>query len=163
MAKPKPPISSWLAQQRKAAGLKPGELAGRLRERGLRAEEGTVRTWEAGRKPSDDAIAELERIFGAQAPTSTAVDVDAARGEAILAMTAAIKEQTQVMRELLQTMQAEHSRAYSADDVRALFDVLRSQGLLLTTHDTETTGSELAPPEPAKPRARQRYASRATP
>jgi hypothetical protein len=70
VAKPKPPISAWIVAQRKLRDpeWKPRELAARLRDRGIRAEEGTVRTWEAGRKPSDDAIAEMERLFGAPAP-----------------------------------------------------------------------------------------------
>lgn len=79
----KPPVSAWLIRERKRVGMKPGEVAARLTAMGLPVQEGTVRTWEAGRSPSPDNIEGLERIFETQAPGSVAPDTNADLAAAI--------------------------------------------------------------------------------
>ena len=64
----KPPVSAWIIRERKRLGLKPRDLAERLSDAGLPVTEGTVRTWEAGRRPHPDNVDGLERIFGTRSP-----------------------------------------------------------------------------------------------
>ena len=64
----KPPVSAWIIRERKRLGLKPKDLAERLTDAGLPVTEGTVRTWEAGRRPHPDNVEGLERIFGTRSP-----------------------------------------------------------------------------------------------
>jgi hypothetical protein len=68
----KPPFAAWLIAQRKAQRpvLKAEEVARRLREAGLQAEDSTYRTWESAsdRRPAPETIAALERMFGSRAP-----------------------------------------------------------------------------------------------
>lgn len=65
---PKHPVSLWLIAERKRHGWKAEEVARRLRDAGIQAEETTYRVWEAGRKPKDDAIRAMETLFGSKAP-----------------------------------------------------------------------------------------------
>lgn len=64
----KPPVSAWIIRERKRLGLKPKDLASRLSDAWLPVTEGTVRTWEAGRRPHPDNVEGLERIFGTRSP-----------------------------------------------------------------------------------------------
>lgn len=65
----KPPFSAWLAAERKRHGLKAEEVARRLREAGYAAEDSTYRTWESTRRPNDETVAALERLFETAAPS----------------------------------------------------------------------------------------------
>ena len=70
----KPPFASWLVAQREARPpLKAEEVARRLREAGLQAEDSTYRTWESAsdRRPAPETMAALERMFGSRAPGGT--------------------------------------------------------------------------------------------
>jgi hypothetical protein len=66
----KPPFAAWLVSQREHHGWKAEEVAKRLRDAGHQAEDSTYRTWEssADRRPAQETVAALERMFGAQAP-----------------------------------------------------------------------------------------------
>jgi len=70
----KPPISAWIASERKAHGWKVEELSARLRGMGYEAETATVRVWEAGRSPKAETIEGLERLFESKAPRDDAPD-----------------------------------------------------------------------------------------
>ena len=89
---PKHPVSIWLIDQRKAHGWKAEEVARRLRDAGVAAEDGTYRVWEAGRKPKDDAIRAMETLFGSVAPK----DPDAGSGE-MAALIARLDRQAEVI------------------------------------------------------------------
>lgn len=124
MAKPKPPVSAWIVTNRKLRGWKPADLARELRARGVRAEEGTVRTWEAGRKPSDEAIAEMERLVGVPAPRDDA-PADMAGLIAALNRVAALLE-AQANRDTTAVVEAA---------VQATVQVLTEQGRLATPRE----------------------------
>lgn len=68
MARTKPALSQWIADNRKRMGWKAETLAERLREAGYEAADTTVRTWEAGRSPRPETIAAMERLFDSSAP-----------------------------------------------------------------------------------------------
>lgn len=91
----KPPFSAWLTAERTRRGWKAPEVARRLRELGYQAEESTYRTWEAGRRPSPDTIAALERLFESAAPGENEPGGDAAG--LVRAMTAALVATTQAI------------------------------------------------------------------
>lgn len=55
----KTPLQLWIADQRKAHGLTPGDLAALTG-----VSEDTARGWESRGRPSEDAIAVLERRSG---------------------------------------------------------------------------------------------------
>ena len=71
----KPPVSAWIAAERKARGWKVEELSRRLRDMGYEAEVGTVRVWEAGRSPKAETIEALERLFESRAPRQADPDM----------------------------------------------------------------------------------------
>jgi transcriptional regulator with XRE-family HTH domain len=73
-ARHKPPVSLWIAAERKRHGWKVEELSRRLREAGYPAEVSTVRVWEAGRSPAPDTLGALETLFGAPAPRDEPAD-----------------------------------------------------------------------------------------
>lgn len=68
----KPPFSAWLVAERNRRKWKAEEVARRLRELGYPAEDSTYRTWEATRRPNDDTVAALERLFGTASPAEDA-------------------------------------------------------------------------------------------
>lgn len=122
MGKPKPPVSAWIVSQRKLKTWKPLDLARELRTRGVRAEEGTVRTWEAGRKPSAEAIAEMERLFGSAAPQETEGDL----ADAIRAQTAAMLELVAELRAAREAQQGrDEGLAVSLDALAESLELLR--------------------------------------
>lgn len=98
MSRQKPPLSVWIAENRKRLGWKADELAARLRDAGYEAADTTVRTWEAGRTPRPETVEALERLFDSPAPRETGLDRDA--------LVAAIAEQTAAMRELTAAISA---------------------------------------------------------
>lgn len=106
----KPPVSAWIVSERKRLGIKTDELARRVNAAGGHCTEGTVRTWEAGRKPSPDNIEALERVFGSRAPDQPP------EGETALA--AAIFAQNELLRQLVAETQA--SRAAQETIAQAL-------------------------------------------
>lgn len=75
---PKHPVSLWLIAERKRRRWKAEEVARRLRDAGVQAEDGTYRVWEAGRKPSDAAIRAMETLFDSIAPKDTPPAADVA-------------------------------------------------------------------------------------
>lgn len=115
----KTPLQLWVADNRKRAGLTPADLA-----RLTGVTEDTARGWESRGKPSEDAMAVLERTFGQPAPrdqAATAVGGDVAT---------AIREQTAVLRELvseLQAMRGEQAGVAEAQ-MSALAMIARSLG-----------------------------------
>lgn len=94
MKKSKPPVSLWIAAERKRHGWKTGDLALRLQTAGYEAAETTVRTWEAGRSPRPETVTGLERLFGSQAPVEREVEVGSIVGvlKEIVAELARIRE-----------------------------------------------------------------------
>ena len=73
----KPELARWIASERKRHGWKAEELAARLTGAGYEVAVTTIRTWEAGRRPSADNLADLERLFGTTAPTERPADLEA--------------------------------------------------------------------------------------
>ena len=63
----KTPLQLWVADNRKRLGLAPKDLASMTG-----VTEDTARGWESRGKPSEDAIAILERRFGQPVPADTA-------------------------------------------------------------------------------------------
>lgn len=88
-------VSLWIAAERKRLNWKAEELGRRLREAGYEVADTTIRTWEAGRRPSAENIAGLERLFGVQAPAEPETGTDQA------AVVAAIDRQTDVLAQLV--------------------------------------------------------------
>lgn len=85
MRKVKAPASLWVIAERKRLGWKPEELAERLNEAGHAVAVGTIRVWEAGRKPGTDALEALEALFGSAAPMDeTTVVLSSAQLESML-------------------------------------------------------------------------------
>lgn len=100
--RPKPPIAAWIARERARLGLKPLELAERLRAVGTSVTEQTIRVWEsyAGRNPSAANLDALERVFGTEAPRDEPAGPDlAAVVAAIDRLTAAVEAQTRAQDE----------------------------------------------------------------
>lgn len=133
MAQPKPPISLWIASERKRHGMKPRDLSERLTSMGYDAAEGTVRVWEAGRVPRAETIDGLERLFGSTAPrTEEAGDL----ASAIRAQAAAISDLAQAIRE--------DRERISPEALSAFLRQLASEGLLVTPDRPAST------PEPGR-------------
>lgn len=88
----KTPTQLWVADNRKAKGLTPADLA---QATGVTTD--TARGWESRGRPSEDAIEVLERLFGVRAPRDdqavTVTDL-AAVVAAIDRLTAAVEAQT---------------------------------------------------------------------
>jgi transcriptional regulator with XRE-family HTH domain len=119
----KPPFAAWLVEQREKAGLKAEEVARRLREAGLQAEDSTYRTWEsnANRRPAPDTVAVLEQMFSSTAPSD---DVGAGSPD----VAAAIDRQTEAIRELVDELRASRDRDGERDEALVrLVQVLASQ------------------------------------
>lgn len=93
----KPALALWIADRRKAMNLKPDSLAYELGRLGYEVKEATVRGWEAGAKPSDEAIRAMERLFASEAPGD---EPEVATGDTA-ALIAALEVQTQAMTALL--------------------------------------------------------------
>lgn len=120
----KPPLSAWIVRERKRLGLKPPDLAERLTAAGLPVQVGTVRTWEAGRKPHPDNIEGLERIFGTRAPASAPPEGDTLAGGAALIdalsdQTAAINALVLRLDELLPSERVREMLAWAAERMPA--------------------------------------------
>lgn len=86
-------IQLWVADRRKAGGYTSADLA---KWTGVSVD--TARGWESRGRPSEDAIAELERRFGESAPRD---DAGAVGQEAVLA---AIRENTAAVNALVQLL-----------------------------------------------------------
>lgn len=91
MQKHKPPISAWIASERKRHGWKVDELSRRLTDAGYEAQPPTIQVWEAGRKPRDETVSALERLFGSAAPR------DQPASDANTAVLRAIEKQTEML------------------------------------------------------------------
>lgn len=80
----KPALSLWLIDHRKAATMKPADVA-----RAVGVSEDTVRGWEAGRGIGPDSLPALEELFGEPAP---AAGTGYAGGDLAAAITALVGE-----------------------------------------------------------------------
>lgn len=97
----KTPLQLWIADERKARGETPGDLA-----RLTGVTEDTARGWESRGAPSEDALAVLERHFGKPAPRERGAV--GSGGD----VAAAIDRQSEIMRELVEELrQARLDRA----------------------------------------------------
>lgn len=86
----KTPLQLWIADNRKAKGLAPADLA---QATGVTTD--TARGWESRGAPSQDALSVLERVFGVSAPVGQApVGDTAAIVAAIDRLTEAVERQT---------------------------------------------------------------------
>lgn len=134
MARTKPPVSEWIAVERKRAGWKVDELSRRLVEAGYPAEVSTIRVWEAGRSPRQETIEALERLFGSAAPR----DRDQGGDNSAL-----ISEQTAVLRELVEEVRL--SRLVSERSAVVLAELLGSlaQGRLPLVETPGASGARV--------------------
>lgn len=98
--KPKPPQSAWLIRHRKERGWKPADVAQRLD-----VAEVTVRGWESGRSIRADTLAQMERLFGEEAPGH---ETTAPEGTVALiqAMTRAMEAQADAFNAMAEQIQA---------------------------------------------------------
>lgn len=96
MTQAKPALSLWIVEQRRAKKWKLEELARRLRDAGYEAADTTVRTWEAGRRPSAATIRGMELLFDASAPVDDLASTDmAALVRSISELAESIREERQ--------------------------------------------------------------------
>jgi len=95
----KPPMAAWIVERRKAADLKPADIAQRLG-----VSEPTVRGWETGRGVSADNVAALERLFGVAAP-------DQPEPADMSALVAALDRQATAINELVARLDGLSSQA----------------------------------------------------
>lgn len=130
MQRPKPPVSIWIAAERKRHGWKVEELSRRLIDAGYPAEVSTVRVWEAGRTPAAATTTALERLFGSAAPVGQPLgqELNPASVEAIKALTAAAQAQADAMQAIAEEMRL----ARAADQARA-------EGLAVALGDLAST------------------------
>ena len=127
MARPKPPISLWIASERKRHGWKVGDLSEKLTALNLDAAETTVRTWEAGRPPKAETIDALERLFGSPAPRG-------AETPDLGGLLAALSSQTEALNRVAERLEAQSTsdlRDVVALTVEATLRGLAEQGLLV--------------------------------
>lgn len=115
----KPPVSAWLIRERKRAGMKPAEVAARLTALGLPVQEGTVRTWEAGRSPSPENVEGLERIFESRSPAASS-DKDATVPSELVSL---LRRQAEAQEATTRAIEA------NTDMLRQVFAVLTRQAL----------------------------------
>ena len=97
----KTPLQLWIADNRKRLSLEPADLA-----RLTGVTEATVRGWESRGRPSEDALAVLERRFGLAAPREAQAsgygsDVALAIREQTAALVEAIQARDKVIEALL--------------------------------------------------------------
>lgn len=99
--KPKSALSLWIVEQREAQPTEDGKgwTSGQLADK-LGVSDSTVRGWEAGRSVSSDNLAQLERLFGVEAPGRDEPN----DGQALVA--AAIRDQTDRMEAAIQAQTA---------------------------------------------------------
>jgi len=125
----RPALSTWIIDNRKRLGWKVEGLGARLRAAGFEAADTTVRTWEAGRRPSADTIRGLERLFDASAPLADdQTDLVAALDRQTVALTALV--------ERVDLMLAAHSTA-SVELMRTIGTVASGQAPLGTPAASE--------------------------
>lgn len=114
-------MAAWIARERKRLGLKPPELAERIRAHGgLIDSWQTIRVWEsyAKRNPSPDNIAALERVFGTAAPDpESAVDIGTLIAK-LDAQTGAITELARAVQMALGALGIEHGNLMHALGIR---------------------------------------------
>lgn len=125
-------FGSWLRRERKQRFENVADAV-----RAMKREEGysiTVSEWaefEAGtRRPSAERKAALEGFLGAPAPSEIDVSADSQRVQAISYLTDAIREQTAVLQEMLQTMRRDRSDLLSPEAVRLFLRQLVDEGLI---------------------------------
>lgn len=94
---PKHPVSLWLIAERKRHGWKAEEVARRLRDAGIEAQDTTYRVWEAGRKPKADAIRAMETLFGSKAPGEPEPSGQPDLAALLAAMTEQSRQQAQLI------------------------------------------------------------------
>lgn len=96
-SRPKPATAAWIQRERHRLGLKPADLAARLKAQGVEVGEQTIRVWESNvdRRPSAYNLEALERIFGSTAPERGAAGDSAAIVAAIDRLTVAVERQTE--------------------------------------------------------------------
>jgi DNA-binding XRE family transcriptional regulator len=163
--KPKSPLALWLAEQRKAHGETPEDVA-----RVVDRSPATIRAWEAGRPPrgADASIVVLERHWGSVAPKTelpadlaTALMEQArviqAQVDAIDRQSEAIDRQTAVLERVLERLTDPEVRQRELESVTDVqeFRVLERLATLLqdpANHPQKATGRRRprlqSPPEP---------------
>ena len=122
----KPPLNAWVQSQRKLKGWKVEELSARLTDLGHEAKPDTIRVWEGNKPnpPRPETIRALEVLFGSEAPLDDTSDSDVA---------AAIRAQTEVMRDLVAELRASRLAASpeaTRQGMAMLFDELMDRGWL---------------------------------
>lgn len=141
MAAPKPPVSAWIAAERKGRAWKVEELSRRLKEAGYEAEVSTIRVWEAGRTPAPETIEGLERLFGSKAPRDVPAQTDTA------ALVAAIDRQTAAIGELVDAIRGDRV-SLSPEGARLWIRSLIQEGVIVLPEPLPAevaTGSEPQP------------------
>lgn len=133
----KPATAAWIVRERKRLGLKPKDVADRLRAMGLEASEATVKVWEsnANRRPGPYNLEGLERLFESQAPIDAPPDPTG--------LSAAIEKQAAAISELAAQVKRLADRS-ETEMATALVELVRS-GLLAGAPSESPAGS---PPRP---------------
>lgn len=136
MIEAKTPFGLWLTAERKRHGWKAEDVAAKLRALGFQAEDSTYRTWEAGRRPKRSTVEALERLFDSPAPSRAPADQSD--------VAAAVREQTEVMRELVEELRASRSEAPTWVEplVAALGAALTGRGIAASA-ELEASGAPL--------------------
>lgn len=143
--KPKPPVSEWIVSERKRLGWKVPDLSQKLLDLGYDAQIPTVQVWEAGRKPRDETIDGLERLFGSTAPREN--------GDASADVAAAIREQTAVLRELVEILRGTRVPAGAGPALRAA--LAAEEGHAAAERDAELEADPPASPPVVARRGRR--------
>jgi transcriptional regulator with XRE-family HTH domain len=128
MARPKPAISAWIQSERKRLGWKVADLSQKLLDLGYDAQPSTVAVWEASRTPRPETLDGLERLFGTRAPRDEPTD-----------LAAAIRAQTEAMRELVEELREAREGRQGRDEGLAV--VLAKLGETLERFRPEHSGT----------------------
>lgn len=111
-------IQLWIADQRKAGGYTSADLA-----RWANVTVDTARGWESRGRPSEDAIAVLERHFGQTAPREERGDEPGVTAALVASLTA----QTDALNRLAAAIEQQPNASAVLSAIRALADVQADQ------------------------------------
>lgn len=140
----KTPLQLWIADERKARGETPTDLA-----RLTGVTEDTARGWESRGAPSADALAVLERHFGKPAPSSREPGQSGDMAGLVVAMTRALEAQTRAL--TLLASQVSAARSTAEQERAALTDMLADLGdELEALRAAVGSGAEVAGHGPAR-------------
>lgn len=147
-------FGEWLKDQRERHGWKAEEVARRLREAGYQAETSSYRVWETGRRPRPETVRALERLFGSVAPS-----VAAPPATELSAVLASLKEQTDLLRHVWQSIDALTEAIRSSQDkvsatvLREIFEELADRKMLVRGEGSPAPRGSSATHDADRPRS----------